>query len=40
MPTDRSLAADIDRAAALVQGGALARVFRTIPDLPALWQPA
>jgi histidine ammonia-lyase len=40
MPADRSLAADIDRASALVQGGALARVFRTIGDLPALWHPA
>jgi histidine ammonia-lyase len=40
MPTDRSLAADIDRASALVQGGAMARVFRTIPHLPALWRPA
>jgi histidine ammonia-lyase len=40
MPTDRSLAADIDRASALVQGGAMGRAFRTIPDLPALWQPA
>jgi histidine ammonia-lyase len=40
MPADRSLAADIERATALVQGGAMARVFRTIPDLPALWHPA
>jgi histidine ammonia-lyase len=40
MPADRSLAADIDRASALVQGGAMARVFRTISDLPALWHPA
>jgi hypothetical protein len=40
MPGDRSLAADIDRATALVQGGAMARVFRTISDLPALWHPA
>jgi len=40
MPVDRSLAADIERASALVQGGAMARVFRTLPDLPALWQPA
>ncbi|MGZ8261306.1 MAG: histidine ammonia-lyase [Caldimonas sp.] len=40
MPVDRSLAADIGRAAALVQGGALARVFRTLPGLPALWLPA
>jgi len=40
MPTDRSLAADIARATALVQGGALARVLRTVPGLPALWLPA
>jgi len=40
MPADRSLAADIERATALVQGGAMARVFRTIADLPALWHPA
>jgi histidine ammonia-lyase len=40
MPVDRSLAADIDRATALVRGGAVARVFRTICDLPALWHPA
>jgi histidine ammonia-lyase len=40
MPSDRSLSADIDRATALVQGGAMARVFRTIGDLPALWHPA
>ena len=40
MRLDRSLAADIERAKALVAGGALARVFRTIPDLPALWHPA
>jgi histidine ammonia-lyase len=39
MPTDRVLAGDIARATALVQGGDLARVFRTLPDLPALWHP-
>jgi len=40
MPADRSLAPDIERATTLVRGGALARVFRTIPDLPALWLAA
>jgi hypothetical protein len=40
MPSDRSLAADIDCATALVQGGAMARVFRTTSDLAALWHPA
>ena len=40
MPSDRSLAADIERASTLVRDGALARVFRTIPDLPALWLAA
>ena len=40
MPTDRYLAADIERATALVRGGALARVLRTVPGLPALWHPA
>ena len=40
MPTDRYLAADIGRAAALVRDGSLARVLRTVPGLPALWHPA
>src|SRR5450755_2733373 len=40
MPTDRYLAPDIERATALVQGGSLARVLRTVPGLPALWHPA
>ena len=40
MPVDRSLATDIERATALIQGGAMARVFRTLSDLPALWRPA
>jgi histidine ammonia-lyase len=39
MPTDRSLAADIERTAALVGNGSLARVLRTVPGLPALWHP-
>jgi histidine ammonia-lyase len=40
MPTDRYLGGDIERATALIRDGALARVLRTIPDLPALWHPA
>jgi histidine ammonia-lyase len=40
MPSDRVLAGDIERAAALVQRGELARVFRTIAGLPRLWHPA
>ncbi len=37
---DRYLAPDIERATALVTGGALARVLRALPDLPPLWIPA
>ncbi|HSW07589.1 MAG TPA: histidine ammonia-lyase [Aquabacterium sp.] len=37
---DRYLAPDIERATALVTGGALSRVFRTLPGLPALWVAA
>jgi histidine ammonia-lyase len=40
MPTDRYLAPEIERATVLVRDGALARVLRTVPGLPALWQPA
>ena len=40
MPTDRYLAPDIERATALVRDGSLARVLRTLPELPALWNPA
>ncbi|MEO7116467.1 MAG: histidine ammonia-lyase [Caldimonas sp.] len=39
MPVDRHIAPDIERATALVQDGALARVLRTVPGLPTLWQP-
>ncbi|HEX7155769.1 MAG TPA: histidine ammonia-lyase [Burkholderiaceae bacterium] len=35
---DRALAGDIERATALVTGGALSRVFRTLPDLVPLWE--
>ena len=40
MPTDRYLAPDIEHATAMVQDGSLARVLRTLPELPALWQSA
>ena len=40
MPTDRLLAPDIAHATTLVQNGALARLLRTLPHLPLLWQPA
>jgi histidine ammonia-lyase len=36
---DRFMAPDIDRAAALVHAGALSKVFRALPGLPALWTP-
>ncbi|HJV68703.1 histidine ammonia-lyase [Ideonella sp.] len=39
--TDRYLAPEIERATALVTGGALSAVFRALPgDLPTLWVPA
>ena len=34
---DRPLADDIERATALVTGGGLSRVFRTLPNLVPLW---
>jgi histidine ammonia-lyase len=37
---DRYLAPDIERATALVTGGALARILRELHALPALWIPA
>ncbi len=37
---DRHLAPDIDQAAQIVSDGSLARIFRTLPDLPPLWIPA
>lgn len=37
---DRFLAPDIAEATALVHAGALSRVFRSLPGLPALWVPA
>jgi histidine ammonia-lyase len=39
VPHDRYLAPDIERARALVEGGALARLLRALPDLPTLWIP-
>jgi histidine ammonia-lyase len=40
MHHDRYLAPDIEHATALVAGGELARILRTLPGLPALWTPA
>ena len=40
MPADRHIAPDIEHATALVRDGSLARVLRTVPGLPMLWQPA
>jgi histidine ammonia-lyase len=40
MPEDRFIAPDIARATALVHSGTLARILRSLPDLPALWTPA
>ena len=40
VPCDRYLAPDIERATALVRDGALSRILRSLPDLPALWIPA
>ena len=40
MPEDRYIAPDIARATALVHGGELARILRSLPDLPPLWTPA
>jgi len=37
---DRHFAPDIEAATALLQGGALSRVFRTLSGLPPLWVPA
>ena len=37
---DRYLAPEIERAAARVHDGALARILRTLPGLPGLWIPA
>ena len=39
MTEDRYLAPDIAAAAALVNGGSLSAVFRSLDDLPALWVP-
>jgi histidine ammonia-lyase len=36
---DRHVAPDIERAAALVRAGTLAKAFRATPGLPALWIP-
>ena len=40
MAQDRYLAPDIVHATTLVRNGALARICRSLPDLPVLWVPA
>lgn len=40
MMQDRFIAPDIEAANAAVVDGSLARILRTLPDLPALWIPA
>ena len=40
MKQDRYLAPDIAHATALVESGALTKILRTLPALPALWIPA
>jgi histidine ammonia-lyase len=37
--TDRYMAPEIERATLLVRNGALSKVFRALPNLPALWIP-
>lgn len=39
MAQDRYLAPDIEHASQLVRNGSLARILRTLPDLPKLWIP-
>ena len=39
MAHDRYLAPDIEAASTLVRDGSLARILRTLPDLPTLWIP-
>ena len=40
IPQDRYLAPDIEAATRLVRDGSLARILRSLDDLPALWTPA
>ena len=40
IPQDRYLAPDIEAATRLVHDGSLARILRSLDDLPALWTPA
>ncbi len=40
MSEDRYLAPDIAHATQLVQDGSLARILRSLPDLPTLWDPS
>jgi histidine ammonia-lyase len=39
MAQDRYIAPDIERASARVRDGSLARILRSLPELPALWTP-
>ena len=40
MPADRYFAPEIERATQLVRDGSLARILRSLPELPTLWKPA
>ena len=40
MPVDRYFAPEIERATQLVRDGSLARILRSLPELPTLWKPA
>ena len=40
IPQDRYLAPDIEAATRLIHNGSLARILRSLDDLPALWTPA
>ncbi|ODU09845.1 MAG: histidine ammonia-lyase [Rubrivivax sp. SCN 71-131] len=40
MMQDRSLAADIEAAAARIDGGAMSALFKGLPAMPTLWVPA
>ena len=39
MAQDRYLAPDIEHATSMVRDGSLARILRTLPELPVLWTP-
>ena len=40
MPTDRTIAPDIEHASSLVRSGALGAVLQGLPDVPGLWLPS